>query len=80
MSQIIDTATPAIIRQDGWLPQGELGVLVCLPAIPLIWTVLLAGMMGSCIEVLRIAIVTAILIGAGADLARLIWLHRQAGR
>jgi hypothetical protein len=59
------------------LPEGEAGILVCLVAVPLIWTVLICAMISQCFHTFRILVAAALAAGVAADCARLAWLRRQ---
>ncbi len=60
------------------LRDGESGVLVCLMAVPTIWTVLTAGFLSGCGMVTATSMVFALLTGGVAVAARLAWLWSQA--
>lgn len=60
------------------VPDGEFGVLVCLVAVPCIWAMLVAPMLGLELEEVVIAVGSAIGGGAVAGFVReFLLLHRQ---
>lgn len=62
---------------DTLLPEGEVAVLVCLMAVPVIWTVLVAPLVSTCALATMTTLLISVVVGGIADVARLVWLHRH---
>lgn len=79
MAQLADGTNQHFTAYVPLLRDGESGVLVCLMAVPTIWTVLIAAFLSGCGMVTTTSMVFALSIGCAAVAARLAWLWRQAG-
>ncbi len=75
MAQLADGHGRNFATQGALLPDGELAILVCLMAVPIIWTVLIAPMMCTCTMAMTTALLFGVMAGGIADAARLVWLY-----
>lgn len=80
MAQPSFTATVIPDMHQDAPPTGEHAVLVCLVAVPVIWTVLVVTILGNCAAVIATATTLAVLAGGSADCARIVWLRRRYNR
>jgi hypothetical protein len=80
MAQRGEFSDRTFATHDVLVPDGELGVLVCLMAVPVIWTVLITALVSSCAMITTTALLLAVATGCFAVMSRLVWLHRHADR